>query len=266
MLQAVVLDWAGTTVDHGSLAPVAAMERVFAHAGVALTPDEVRGPMGLPKKDHIAAILRMPRVMRAWPGPTAPGPVDVDALYAEFIPTQMACLAAHSDVIEGVPEVVARMRSRGLAIGSTTGYTRDMLDVVAAAAQAQGYAPDVALCPGDAGGGRPMPWMMYTAAVRLRVFPMWAIVKVGDTASDIAEGRNAGSWTVGVARTGNEIGLSRAAWAALSADAQAAALAGARERLRQAGADYVVDAVADLDACLDAIDARLARGERPVSV
>jgi phosphonoacetaldehyde hydrolase len=262
-LQAVVLDWAGTTVDHGSLAPVAAMERVFAHAGIVLTPEEVRAPMGLPKKDHIAAILRMPRVAHAWPGSAAPGPADVDALYAEFIPTQMACLAAHSDVIEGVPDAVARMRSRGLAIGSTTGYTRDMLDVVAAAARTQGYAPDVALCPSDAGGGRPMPWMMYTAAVRLRVYPMWAIVKVGDTASDIEEGRNAGSWTVGVARTGNEVGLSRAAWDVMPADEQAVALAGARERLRRAGADYVIDAVADLDICLDQIDARLARGERP---
>ena len=232
----------------------------FAEVGIVLTPDEVRAPMGLPKKDHVGAILRMPRVADALR--QAPG-ADVDALYARFIPLQMECLAAHSDVIEGVPAAVARMRARGLAIGSTTGYTRAMLDVVAAAARAQGYAPDLALCPDDAGGGRPMPWMMYTAAVRLRVYPMWAIVKVGDTASDIEEGRNAGSWTVGVARTGNEIGLSRAAWDAMPAGEQTVALTGARERLRQAGADYVVDAVVDLDRCFDDIDARLARGERP---
>lgn len=251
-LTGIILDWAGTAVDHGSLAPVAAMQHLFAGAGIEVTTAEIRAPMGLHKKEHIRAIVES-KGSRA----------DVDALYASFIPQQMESLAAHSDVIRGVSETIARLRSRGLKIGSTTGYNRAMLDRVAAHARTQGYAPDCALCPDDVGGGRPMPWMCYEAAMRMRVFPLWTLVKIGDTEADIAEGRNAGTWTIGVARTGNEIGLSESQWDALPAGQQAPLLTRARDRLGAAGADYVIDRVADVEPILDVIDTRLARGERP---
>jgi phosphonoacetaldehyde hydrolase len=108
-----------------------------------------------------------------------------------------------------------------------------------------------------------MPWMCYEAAVRMRIFPLRTLVKIGDTEADIAEGRNAGTWTIGVARTGNEIGLSESDWDALPAERQAALLTFARDRLRAAGADYVIDSVADVEPTLDMIELRLARGERP---
>jgi phosphonoacetaldehyde hydrolase len=65
-IRLVVFDWAGTTVDHGSRAPVAAFVRAFAGHGVEVTPDEARGPMGLHKRDHIRAMLQMPAVARRW--------------------------------------------------------------------------------------------------------------------------------------------------------------------------------------------------------
>jgi phosphonoacetaldehyde hydrolase len=248
MITAVILDWAGTTVDHGSLAPVAAMRSVFASVGVDVTTQEIRASMGLHKKEHIRAIA-------------APRGLDTDALYAAFIPKQMDVLAEHSDVIAGVSEAVARMRRCGIKIGSTTGYNRAMLDYVVARARAQGYAPDCALCPDDVGGGRPMPWMCYEAAVRLGAYPLWTMVKVGDTESDIAEGRNAGMWTVAVTRTGNEVGLSASEWNALDGATRNRLLQTARTRL--GAADYMIDSVAEIDATLNEIDARVARGEKP---
>jgi len=227
------------------------MRMLFSSVGLAVTTEEIRASMGLPKKDHIRAIA------------TAHGRDDVDALYAAFIPKQMEALIEHSAVIAGVSDAVQRMRKRGLKIGSTTGYNRDMLDYVKERAKAQGYAPDCALCPDDVGGGRPMPWMCFAAAVFLRVYPMWTMVKIGDTASDIAEGRNAGMWTIGVARTGNEVGLSQPEWDALGVGARDGLLRVARDKLYAAGADYVIDTVAEADDALDRIDARLARGERP---
>lgn len=248
MITAVILDWAGTTVDHGSLAPVAAMRAIFTSVGVEVTTEEIRASMGLPKKEHIRAIA-------------APRGLNTDALYAAFIPKQMEVLAEHSDVIAGVSDAVERIRRRGMKIGSTTGYNRAMLEYVVAHAKTQGYAPDCALCPDDVGGGRPMPWMCYEAAVRLGAYPMWTMVKIGDTESDIAEGRNAGMWTVGVTRTGNEVGLSERDWSALGATERAERLRAACGRL--SSADYLVETVADMDGVLDAIDARVARGEKP---
>lgn len=252
MITAVILDWAGTTVDHGSLAPVAAMRMLFSSVGLDVPVEEIRASMGLPKKEHIRAIA------------TAHGRGDAtDALYAAFIPRQMESLALHSGVIAGVPAAIERMKSRGMKIGSTTGYNRAMLDYLAERAKTQGYAPDCALCPDDVGGGRPKPWMCFAAAIYMRVYPMATMVKIGDTEADIAEGRNAGMWTVGVARTGNEVGLSQREWDALGEGARDGLLRAARDKLYAAGADYVIDSVADMDEVLGSINERLVRGEKP---
>jgi phosphonoacetaldehyde hydrolase len=193
----------------------------------------------------------------------APDEAEVENVFRAFIPMQMDCLAAYSAVIPGVPAAVAEWRARGIKIGSTTGYTRAMLDLLLASAAAEGYRPDCALCPEDAGAGRPWPWMCYLNAIRLRTYPMHTMVKIGDTISDIDEGRNAGMWTIGIARTGNMIGLTAEELAALPATEQAVRLDAARRKLSEAGAHYIADAVADCIPRVEQIEARLAKGERP---
>ncbi|MGC9946348.1 MAG: phosphonoacetaldehyde hydrolase [Bryobacteraceae bacterium] len=253
---AVIFDWAGTTVDHGSLAPVRTLQKLFAGRGMAVTEEEARRDMGVHKKDHIRALLRAKTG-----GP--PGEAEVEDLFAAFIPMQMDCLAAYSAVISGVPATVEALRARGIKIGGTTGYTRPMLDLLLETAAAEGYRPDCALCPDDTVAGRPWPWMCYLNAICLRTYPMCTMVKFGDTISDIEEGRNAGMWTIGIARTGNMIGLTAEELAGLPAAEQAARLDAARRKLSQAGAHYVADAVADCMPPVDAIEERLAKGERP---
>jgi phosphonoacetaldehyde hydrolase len=138
-----------------------------------------------------------------------------------------------------------------------------MLDLLVARAAAAGYRPDAALCPDDAGGGRPLPWMCLKIALLFSLSCVAAAVKVGDTVSDIQEGLNAGMWTVGVSATGNEVGLRAADLAALSAPERMQRSWHARETLRHAGAHYVIDSVRDLPPVLDKIELRLASGEHP---
>jgi phosphonoacetaldehyde hydrolase len=253
---AVILDWAGTTVDHGSLAPVRTLQKLFAGRGMPVTEEEARRDMGIHKKDHIRALLRA-----KIGGPPDEG--EVESLFAAFIPIQMDCLAAYSAVIPGVAYAVEELRVRGIKIGSTTGYTRPMLDLLLGAAAAEGYQTDCALCPEDAGAGRPWPWMCYLNAICLRTCPMHTMVKIGDTISDIEEGSNAGMWTIGIARTGNMIGLTAEELAALPAAEQASRLDAGRLKLSEAGAHYVAEAVADCMPLMDRIEERLANGERP---
>ena len=258
-LHAVILDWAGTTVDFGSLAPVRTLQRVFAQAGVTLTESEVRQAMGLPKKEHIREITSVQRVRDEWARvhDRLPNAADVDRLYSNFVPLQFSCLLEYSAVIPGVVDATERLRKRGLRIGTTTGYTREMLDLLADASGKVGYRPDCNIAPGDVGAGRPHPFMIYENAVRLQVYPMAAIVKIGDTPADIEEGLNAGAWSIGVAATGNMVGLSRREFEALPTAQREERLIIARTALENAGAHYVVDTLADLDWVLDEIDARL---------
>jgi len=258
-LKAVVLDWAGTTVDFGSLAPARTLQRVFANADIALTEQEARQHMGLPKKEHIRGILSMSRIRDAWIKlrGNEPGNADVEGMYAEFIPLQFSCLEEYSEVIEGVLETVEHLRGRGLKIGSTTGYTRAMLDLLLKTSAQQGYTPDGSLTPEEAGTGRPYPFMMYECAVRLQVYPIAAIAKIGDTPADVQEGLNAGAWSIGVAGTGNRVGLSREEFLALPEAEKETRLTGARAELKNAGAHYVIDTLADLPSVLDEIDEQL---------
>jgi phosphonoacetaldehyde hydrolase len=264
-LEAVIFDWAGTTVDHGSLAPVRALTEVFRRRGMTVSDADARRDMGIFKRDHIARIFAMSHIASQWRDlhGAEPGDHDVASVFADFLPLQMNVLEEYSDLIEGVAAVATRLRERHLRIGSTTGYTRLMLDLLVERAKAHGYETDVALCPDDVGGGRPNPWMCLQIALSFHVTATASVVKIGDTVSDIEEARNAGMWAVGVAATGNEIGLSAAALAALPDDDRQRRLAIARDRLKAAGAHYVIDSAAASESVVDAIERRLAAGDRP---
>jgi phosphonoacetaldehyde hydrolase len=264
-LQAAILDWAGTVVDHGSRAPMGAFVRAFGEFGVAISIADARGPMGMAKWDHIRAVGQAPAVASAWRAKHGRdfNDTDVDAIFRVFEPMNVAAVRDHADLIPGAVEAIAALRARGLRIGATTGYTRAIMAELAPIAAAAGYAPDLTVCAGDLPAGRPSPLMLWYAMAKLGVWPAATVVKVDDTAPGIGEGVAAGTWTVGVTLTGNEVGLSAEALSRLSEAERAAHRARAGAVLTAAGADFVVDSIADLPAVVAAIDARLAAGERP---
>lgn len=264
-LHAVIFDWAGTVQDHGSGAPVTALRQLFAGSGIELTEAQARGPMGRFKLDHIRDILADEAVATAWAATHGRPPADADAqrLYASFGPTQEVAILEHAGLIAGVAEVVEACRQLGLRIGSTTGYPRAAGAVAAREAARQGYAPDAIVCSDEVPAGRPAPWMVFRNLELLDVYPPWRVVKVGDTPVDILEGLNAGTWTIGVTRTGNLVGRSEAELEALEPPIRDALIGEAGATLVAAGADAIVPSVAELLPVLDELDRRIESGERP---
>ncbi|HUR54039.1 MAG TPA: phosphonoacetaldehyde hydrolase [Gemmataceae bacterium] len=252
-IKLVVFDWAGTTIDFGSCAPAGAFVATFAARGVTVTLAEARGPMGLHKKDHLRAMLRTPVVGEKWrrAGGREWVEADVDDLYRDVTPRQVEAAGLYSTLIPGVLDSVARLRERGIKIAATTGYFHAAAAVVVAAGKRQGYVPDFTICADDVPAGRPAPWMIFRAMEALNVYPPSAVLKVGDTVIDIADGLNAGAWSVGVVDSSNEMGLSEAAFAALPESEKAARREAVRERFRGAGAHAVIDTLAELPALVD---------------
>jgi phosphonoacetaldehyde hydrolase len=255
----IMLDWAGTTVDHGSIAPVLALQSLFQLHGITLSTDDARRDMGLLKRDHIRAILSLPNIQEDWRAANGhlPGEAEVDTLFAEFGPLQMRVITQNSRLIPGVADTVRSWQQRGIRIGSSTGYTRAMLAPVLEQAAHEGYRPDASVCPDEAGAGRPAPWMLMRNAQMLNVYPLSRCVKIGDTVSDIEEGRNAGMWTIGITRTGNMIGVDEEGWKCLAESEKQSRLKEAGEILLAAGADFIAEDLAACDSILAVIEERL---------
>ena len=239
------MDWAGTAVDYGCFAPVAAFVESFRAIGVPVTAAETRAHMGLTKVEEIRALFDIERVRaefeRKFGRPA--GEEDVQARYAEFQRVLFASLEDYTDPIPGVVETISALRAQGIRIGSTTGYTRSMMDVVLPAATAKGYAVDNCVTPDGLPAGRPAP--------------VDCVLKYGDTIADIKEGINAKAWTVGVVLGSNELGLTQEEVSSLPADELEARKADVRRRMLAAGAHYVVDTIAELPAVIAEINRKL---------
>ncbi len=258
VIHSILFDLAGTTIDCGCMAPVAVFIEIFRRRGVLVTVAEARGPMGTHKREHIRRMCAEPRITAAWASATGRTPTaeDVDAMYAEAEPLQVACLPQHAEPIPGFLAVLGQLRASGVRVGATTGYTAPMVDVLRPLIVARGWEPDVLVCSSDVPAGRPAPYMNHVAAMRLGAPSVAACVVVGDTVVDMQAARNAGMWAVGVALTGNEVGLGALALAELTAERRREHRERAEATLVQAGAHVVVDSVADLPAALATLNAR----------
>jgi len=253
-IEVVIFDWAGTLVDFGSCAPVEAMRAAFAAFGIDVPDPIIREHMGLAKRDHVARILAAAPVSRAWSERHgAPDDAAVNALYAAYLARQSDVIAAFSQPIPGVPDALAALARRGIRIGSTTGYPRAIIAPVAERARSAGIAPEVVVACDEVPRPRPGPGQALAVALALGASDVRRCVKVDDAPAGIAEGLAAGMRVVGIAATGNGIGLPQAAFAALPPSERAARIVAAERELAAAGAHGVIASVAELPSLLDSL-------------
>jgi len=264
-LKAVIFDWAGTTVDFGCFAPTGVFVEVFRQKGIEITLSEARGPMGMHKWEHIREITKYPRIAAEWEkiyGAKC-NENDIEEMFNNFVPLQLSVLEHHTELIPELQEALQTIRSMDMKIGSTTGYNNEMMEIVTAAAARQGYVADSVVCATEVTAGRPAPWMAFRNAEKLGIYPMQAIVKIGDTISDIEEGVNAGMWSVGVVMSSNEMGLTQPEINALERAELEKRIIEVRNTFLNAGADFVIDSLAETGGLINRINAKLAKGEKP---
>ena len=244
-------------------------QEIFRRRGIEITQRQARGPMGMAKRDHIAAIARNARCRRRRGiAPRIGQPcseADIDALYRDFLPLQKSTFAEHCDMIAGVADSRrAHCRPLGLKIGSSTGYTRELMDDRRRLGRTAGLRAGLRRlrrrCAARTSG--PVPDLSSgDTARRLSADARSSIVD--DTPVGIDAGRNAGCWTVGVTRTGNCLGLSLDELQALGASEVEQRCDNAAAVLERAGAHYTLESVADLVPLIERIDERAAPRRNP---
>ncbi len=266
-VKALVLDWSGTLADAYVIAPAVVFVEVFKKQGVEISMLEARGPMGLRKDLHIKKLTEDPVIAERWKGIKGayPNQSDVDAMFADFVPAQLACLKKYTALLPGVKDVCLRLQDRGIKIGASTGFVRSMVDVLLEDCIAQGLTPDATVAGDEVmHGARPAPHMVYKNLDLLGVHTIQSVVKVDDTASGVGEAINAGCWGVGVVRYSNYMNINSMEEAAQLSEAEIARrMEHTRDILLKTGAHYVIDSLADIEPVIEDINARLARGERP---
>jgi len=265
-LKAAVFDWAGTVCDSGVFAPVLTFQQLFEEEGVPITAEEVREPMGVHKRLHIQRICDLPQVKARWTKAKGAPPSleDAERIYSKSLTATLDLLPGNSKMIRGVPETIAKLRSEyGLKIGSSTGYTSEILQKLKPLAASAGYAPDSYVTSDEVVTGRPTPAMIYLNMVRLDVSPAMAVVKVDDTTSGIVAGLTAGCWTVGIAKTGNYVAMTEEDMDKADPKELKKKVENAKDILYKAGAHFVIETTRDLPEVVEEINRRMAMGLRP---
>jgi phosphonatase-like hydrolase len=178
-VELVVFDMAGTTVlDRDDVAGV--MAAALADAGAPVEIAAVKPVMGHPKPVAIAHLL-------------AGRPGDVDAIHRDFV----ARMIDHYRYEPGIREVLGTsavfrwLRAHGVKIALDTGFSRPIAEAVV---DRLGFGSkiDVLATSDEVAHGRPYPDLIYLAMERAGVTNPALVVKVGDTPSDLQQGRAAG--------------------------------------------------------------------------
>ncbi|WP_459557833.1 phosphonoacetaldehyde hydrolase [Lacunimicrobium album] len=251
----VIFDWAGTIIDFGSRAPVVVMQNLFVTHGVPVTDQEVREPMETAKRDHIQAILAMPSVRLRWKNRfgAEPTELDLDGLFREFLPMQKTVLREYTQPIPGAIDLLNQLRASGIQIGSTTGYTRELMEIVIPSAKERGLSPDFVVTSDEVPQGRPAPDMIQKVMQLAGIVDPSEVVKVDDTIVGIQSAVNAGCRGIAVMASGNSLGMSFEDYQKLPISEREIKLSEIRRQFEQAGADDVIETVADLMDLLDIV-------------
>ncbi|MGP5429849.1 phosphonoacetaldehyde hydrolase [Enterococcus malodoratus] len=245
----IILDWAGTTVDFGCMAPVAAFKKAFENKNIELTSEEIRKPMGMLKIDHIKQLLALDKVKRQWFNLYSRPSVEADVLviYQDFEKYLFADLAENSHLKPETKQAMKKIKQLGYNIGSTTGYTKDMMAVVFETAKVEGYHPDYVVTPDDVDSlGRPYPFMIFDNMRYFQNHSMEEVIKVGDTISDIQEGKNAGVLSIAVTEGSSVMGLSLEEYKQLSKEEMELLNQQTAEIFYQQGADLCIKNLLEL--------------------
>lgn len=264
-IKAVILDWAGTSVDFGCMGPALVFVEIFRRWNLDLTPELARLPMGLAKKDHTRVLLEMPEIKQQWLDlyGRLPKEKDVDDIFSLITPTMNEIISEFAVPVPGCINFMEKMKHHSVKVGTTTGYMAEIMDKLVPEAASQGFVPDCVVSSSEVPAGRPAPYMCYLNALKMKVFPLGQMVKIGDTIADIQEGLNAGMWTIGITKSGNEVGMSWDAINEADPDLVNVSITKASEKLMEAGAHYVCEGIWECYPILEDIDRRIAKGENP---
>jgi phosphonatase-like hydrolase len=190
----VVLDLAGTTVKDNCDVERVLQETLSAH-NIQVDSIAVKEAMGYPKPVAIARLLMS---VQAW----RHSDKLVASIHEDFISGMISFYQNDPDVgeKEGATATFEALKRAGIKIAVDTGFDRRITDhLLHRMGWLREKLVDFSITSDEVVQGRPFPDMIFRAMNMAGVSDPSAVAKVGDTASDILEGKAAGcGWIIGV--------------------------------------------------------------------
>lgn len=191
----VVFDLAGTTVkDNRDVHRV--LQKALSKHDVQITLEDANDVMGLPKPIAIRMLLN-----KRYKG-TATSDQWVEEIHQLFVSEMIWFYQTHPSVgeKEGVTETFKKLKALGIKVAVDTGFSRPITQpLLRRLGWVSNNLIDCSVTSDEVKRGRPHPDMIFEAMKQTGVTDSRLVMKVGDTASDIQEGKAAGcGLTVGV--------------------------------------------------------------------
>jgi len=267
-VKGVIFDLSGTIIDHGCFGHINPFIETFKSRHIIITENDIRKDTGLSLTHHITALCKTKKVKKPWLEKYGKQITidDINEIKSEIEEKMIANIDQHHNVINKVVKTLKVIRDLGIKVVLTTEYNLNIADLLFYKIKKAGGKADAFISLSDIPNideARPYPWMCYRALLELKEYPLCSFVKVGDTFYDIQEGINAGMWTVGVAKTGNLLGMTEKTLKEKGQKKIEKRVNKIYHIMKTAGANYVVDSVHDIVWVIDEINNYLKKGSSP---
>lgn len=216
-MEMVVFDMAGTTINEQNIV-YKTLHKAINHFGIEVSLESVLS-LGAGKEKHQA----IKDILKELNSSDAEKSYQIFEYFKEILDQEY--LTASVLPIEGVEEVLENLKKEGVKIVLNTGYSSHVANTLLEKLNwKKNTHYDALITADDVALGRPFPDMIHKAMQLFSIEDATKVLKAGDSAIDIEEGKNA--------KCGLTIGV----------------LSGAqtREQLEEAKPDYILDSLASL--------------------
>jgi phosphonatase-like hydrolase len=186
-----VFDLAGTTVRDDRFVHKVLQKSMAAH-GIAITLEEANEVMGIPKPIAMRELLEQHHRVA--------DPQLIETMHRDFVQNMTRFYQQEPEVreIEGASDVFRALINKGVKIVVDTGFDRAITDPLLARMNWDGLIHG-SVTSDEVAQGRPYPDLIYRAMELTGVTDASRVMKVGDTPSDMQEGKAAQcGWIVGI--------------------------------------------------------------------
>tara|TARA_Y100000817_G_C16710514_1_gene479022 strand:- start:12 stop:812 length:801 start_codon:yes stop_codon:yes gene_type:complete len=249
MIRACIFDLGGTIVDKYSLSPFLSLKSAFKKHNILIPNALIFKDMGKHKLDHINDILLNDYVSLCWEKNYGNKPCDKSSgkVFSTFNDIQLEA-SKNIDIIPETNYAIQYLKSNSIRTGCTTGFNfENMMQVQQRLNKNSIYLDSYvsSTCLGKP--SRPDPSMIYKNMNNLNIVNSKQVLKIDDTVVGIEEGKNAGCWTVGVAKWSTNMKVKSIEESNSITEKEISdRLFEAHDILKKSGADFVIDDLNEL--------------------